>query len=417
VEPLTAITLIATKYGVSALIGALSGNKDFGGLASELVGTLVASEDRLGEQLGTIGRQLEEVLEQRYSTAIAAGQRTLLDAGTAPDPSVRSAELTRARDLFRDAAASARAPLQVAVAERYVTLCAIALGRQDAARTALGLLNRSALEALLGALPLTGPEALNRARTQLSGEGFRLRRADRVEALGRAIVNAAAEVVPLALSLLKESRVLAEGLGHHLAPEPHVELLWLDQAQELARPMRQAEVIIRPVSPGPLQFGPLSVAWGAELLPVAPLTPELPAMEATQDPAAIAQRLDALNVQLEQLARRNQELMRQTEEHVARIERLMRSFPQSFPAPDVTVRIEPALPLPLRLALSAEPVSEWANPDLRSWPVLGHSVLDAGAREAHLTPTAHVPGEPAEYALIVNDSLVFKTCLPETTPR
>jgi hypothetical protein len=81
------------------------------------------------------------------------------------------------------------------------------------------------------------------------------------------------------------------------------------------------------------------------------------------------------------------------------------------------VRIEPALPLPLRLALSAEPVSEWANPDLRSWPVLGHSVLDAGAREAHLTPTAHVPGEPAEYALIVNDSLVFKTCLPETTPR
>jgi hypothetical protein len=192
VEPLTAITLIATKYGVSALIGALSGNKDLGALASELVGTLVASEDRLGERLGTIGRQLEEVLEQRYSTAIAAGQRTLLDAGTTLDPSMRSAELTRARDLFRDAAASARAPLQVAVAERYMVLCAIALGREDAARTALGLLNRSAFEALLGALSLTGPEAVNRARAQVSAAGFRTWREDRIDELSRTIINAAA---------------------------------------------------------------------------------------------------------------------------------------------------------------------------------------------------------------------------------
>jgi hypothetical protein len=403
---LTAITLIATKYGVAALIGALSGNKDLGGLASELVGTLVASEDRLGEQLGTIGRQLEEVLEQRYSTAIAAGQRTLLDAATAPDPSVRNAELTRARDLFRDAAASARAPLQVAVAERYMVLCAIALGRQDAARTALGLLNRSAFEALLGALPLTGPEAFGRARDQLSGEGFRFRREDRVEALGRTIINAASDVVPLAMGLLKESRVLAEGLGHNVAPVPHVEILWLEQAQKYARPMRHVEVIIRPVSAGPLQFGPLSVTWDADLLP----PPPLPVIEATGDPADLGQRLEAMIAQL-------QEMIRQSKESEARFERQRRRWSEPFPTPDVTVRTEPALPLPLRLTLSAEPEAAWAKPDLHSWPVLGRSVLGAGAREAQLTPTAPVPGRPPEYALSVNDALVFKTCLPETTPR
>ncbi|SEP38242.1 hypothetical protein [Amycolatopsis saalfeldensis] len=416
-EPLTAVAMIATKYGVSALIGALSGNQDLSGLASELVGTLVASEDRLGERLGTIGRQLEEVLEQRYSTAIAAGQRTLLDAAATPDPLVRSAELTRARDLFRDAAASARTPLQVAVAERYVVLCAIALGREDAARTALGLLDKSALEALLGALPLAGPEALDLARTQLARSGragSRFRREERADELAATIVDTAAGAVQLALSLFKESRALAEALGYRPAPEPDVDLVWFEQARQYARPIRTAQVLVQPVSPGLLRFGPLSVIWddgpppitpAAPIAPIAPLPP-LPPMEDPNDPAELARRIEANNARILELSARIQETQAgidRIQETQAGIERLMREFFQPFPTPGVTVRAEPALSLPLRLALPAE-----------------HIVLDAGAREARLGPAAHgasTPGQFAEYALRVNETLVFKTCLAGTTPR
>ncbi|MEV6626293.1 hypothetical protein AB0M71_35805, partial [Amycolatopsis sp. NPDC051114] len=92
-EPLTAIVTIAAKYGASQLIRALTGNDELSGLASELLGELVASEDRLSEQLAGIGRQLEELLDQRYTIALRAGQRALRDASTAPEPNSRAAEL------------------------------------------------------------------------------------------------------------------------------------------------------------------------------------------------------------------------------------------------------------------------------------------------------------------------------------
>jgi hypothetical protein len=149
------------------------------------------------------------------------------------------------------------------------------------------------------------------------------------------------------------------------------------------------------------------VTWDADLLPP---PPPLPVIKAPGDPADLGQRLEAMIAEL-------QETIRQSKESEARYERQRRRWSEPVRTPDVTVRTEPALPLPLHLTLSAEPVSAWAKPDFHSWPVLGRSALDAGAREAQLTPTADVPGEPAEYALIVNDSLVFKTCLPETTPR
>ena len=49
----------------------------------------------------------------------------------------------RARDLFREAGASARSPLQVAMAERYLVLRAIGLGRPEAGLVAWRLLTRS----------------------------------------------------------------------------------------------------------------------------------------------------------------------------------------------------------------------------------------------------------------------------------
>jgi hypothetical protein len=282
VEPLTAIATIAAKYGASQLIRALTGNDELSGLASELLGELVASEDRLSEQLAGIGRQLEELLDQRYTIALRAGQRALRDASTAPEPNSRAAELARARDLFREAAAaaSAKSPLQIAVAERYVALCSLSAGRSDAVPAALSTLNDAAFRALTEALPLFGPKAYEKARNQLprsSRLGLRGRREERIDELGSDLVDAVDGVVDLSLNLLAESEALARGLGQDLGPETDVDLLLPAGYEDDERLARTAQVVVRPTAPGPLRFGPLTVAFG-EIKPVpggpSPAAPE-----------------------------------------------------------------------------------------------------------------------------------------------
>lgn len=263
-EPLTAITMIAAKYGVSGVIGALTGNPELGSLAAELVGALSASEDRLAEKLAGIEGRLDQVLEQRYSAALGAGLRTLLDAGATTGPRARADELGRARDLFRDAGASARTPLQVAVAERYLVLCALALGRPEVARTALGLLHKSAFEALVAAMPLVGPEVYERARERLAQSGRRVprsRREERLTELSEEILDAASEVSDLALGLLAEARDLAGALGAGRVPEPVVDFLEPEEAGADDRLVTTGRLEIRPSGPGPIRFGPLSVSW------------------------------------------------------------------------------------------------------------------------------------------------------------
>ncbi|HWD05423.1 MAG TPA: hypothetical protein VG674_23525 [Amycolatopsis sp.] len=283
-EPLTAIAAIAAKYGASQLVRALTGNDGLSGLASELLGALVASEDRLSEQLAGIGRQLEELLDQRYTVALAAGQRALRDASTAPEPSSRAAEMARARDLFREAAAaaSAKAPLQIAVAERYVALCSLAAGRPDAVPAALSTVNDAAFRALIEALPLFGPKAYEKARTQLprSGRlGLRGRREDRIDELGSDLVDAVDGVVDLALNLLAESEALAYGLGHDFGADVDVDLVLPAGYEDDERLTRTAQVVLRPLGSGPMRFGPLTVAFG-EVKPVpgrpSPAAPEHP---------------------------------------------------------------------------------------------------------------------------------------------
>lgn len=266
-EPLTAIATIAAKYGASQLVRALTGNDELSGLASELLGELVASENRLSEQLAGIGRQLEELLDQRYTVALAAGQRALRDAGTAPEPNSRAAELARARDLFREAAAAAsvKSPLQIAVAERYVALCSLSGGRPDAVPAALSTLNDAAFRALTEALPLFGPKAYEKARNQLprsSRLGLRGRREERIDELGSDLVDAVDEVVDLSLNLLAESEALARGLGQDLGPDTDVDLLLPPGYEDDERLTRTAQVVVRPTEPGPLRFGPLTIAFG-----------------------------------------------------------------------------------------------------------------------------------------------------------
>ncbi|MBB1158175.1 MULTISPECIES: hypothetical protein [Amycolatopsis] len=263
-EPLTAIATIAAKYGASQLIRALTGNDELSGLASELLGELVASEDRLSEQLAGIDRQLEELLDQRYTIALGAGQRALRDASTAPEPTSRAAELARARDLFREAAAaaSAKSPLQIAVAERYVALCSLSAGRPDTVPAALDTVNEAAFRALTEALPLFGPRAYEKAREQVPRLGLRGRREERIDTLGSDIVDAVDGVVDLALNLLAESEALARGLGQDLGPEIDVDLLLPAGYEDDDRLASTAQVVVRPTGPGPLRFGPLTVAFG-----------------------------------------------------------------------------------------------------------------------------------------------------------
>jgi len=355
VEPLTAIAMIAAKYGVSQVVGALAGKDDLGDLASELLGALVASEDQLSEQLAGIGRQLDEVLEQRYSATLGAGLRTLLDAGTATDPHVRAAELTRARDQFRDAGAAARSPIQIAVAERYVALCAIALGRADAARTALGLLDKAAFEALIDALPLVGPKAYDRAREQLR---FGSRRKDRIEEQGSEILDAAAHVLTFALDLFEESRTLAEGLGER-RQDPDVEVLWLDGFEDDERPARAAQVLVRPAGPGPVRFGPLSVAWGD-------IRFRLP--DGPPPPAISREEL------MEQLSASSPAAKRMSPGLFDELHRSMSEPPAGVLDLDLTVRAEPALSRPLALTV-------WSKPEEGDWTVVGNRLLQPGQPE------------------------------------
>lgn len=289
-EPLTAIATIAAKYGTSQLIRALTGNDELSGLASELLGELVASEDRLSEQLAGIGRQLEELLDQRYTVALGAGQRALRDASTAPEPRSRAAELARARDLFREAAAaaSARSPLQIAVAERYVALCSLSAGRPDAVPAALNTLNDAAFRALTEALPLFGPKAYEKARDQLprsSRLGLRGRREERIDELGSDLVDAVDDVVDLSLNLLAESEALARGLGQDLGPETDVDLILPPGYEHDERLTRTAQVVVRPIEPGPLRFGPLTVAFGE--IKLAPGRPALAVPEQSGTAAAV----------------------------------------------------------------------------------------------------------------------------------
>ena len=131
VEPISALLVIAGSHGAVALVKSLTGVDELGQLSGELVQALTASESRIDERLDRIESGLDELLEQSYGVAVRRGVRYLLDA-TGSDGTVRERDLDRARDAFVEATAAARSPLQQGVAERYLLLTLLGLGRQDA---------------------------------------------------------------------------------------------------------------------------------------------------------------------------------------------------------------------------------------------------------------------------------------------
>jgi hypothetical protein len=336
VEPLTAISVIAAKYGVSAVIGALTGNEGLGGLGSELMGALMESEDRIAEQLDGISRKLDRILVQRYATALGAGQRMLLDASTAADPQIRVAEMSRARDLFLEASAAALSPLQLAVAERYVALCYIALGRREAAATALKSMDRAAAEAMLDAAAEAGPPAYERARKQLgwSGRvGSRSRRDDLLEDQADDIILAALREAELAEELFRESRTLAQGLGLPLAPLPHKEELPPEPAfdDDGPDPLRKTKVqlVLRPAAPGPVQYGAITVTWRKVL--IQPTEPSSSGKSSASMSEA-RQYLESRSISMDQV----------DGEFLRRLRRRLHQPSVAWLEVDVTIKIEPA---------------------------------------------------------------------------
>jgi hypothetical protein len=218
-RPLTGIILLAAQYGVRQILLALTGNPQMADLAREIFGQLSASEDRLISHLTRIEAQLEQVLAQPYGTAIGAGQRSLLDVIATNDSKARRKDLKRARDRFVDARGAARSQLQVAIAERYLLLCAIALNRPDAAKLALGQLNRAATTAALevgdaisNAYGMARHDLEQRGEARGFGKGRRL-----TERTGE-IRRGANEAVQLVGNLLSEAGVIGQMYGQTQPP-------------------------------------------------------------------------------------------------------------------------------------------------------------------------------------------------------
>jgi hypothetical protein len=277
VEPLTAAAAIAAKHGIKKLVDALTGDQGVGDLAAELFESRLASEDRLDRRLAAIEHRFGEVLEQPYATAMRTGLRTLLDAGTAMDRD-RADEFKRARDLFR-AASAAGSGLQVAVAERYVVLCALELGRPDAVRNALHRLEHHALTALLEACERSGfPARRMTAQLQAEQELGPAAKPGRLDARIRELVppiqEADVAVNRIAGRLLQEAAVFAEALDIARAPE----FRWLAPLEhpeppddpQVRRLLDIGQWEVRPTGPGPIRVGPLSVEWHPRLREVLP---------------------------------------------------------------------------------------------------------------------------------------------------
>ena len=220
-EPLTALLGLVAAHGASIIVKSLSGNEALGSLSGELVKKLAETESRIEEQLAGIESTLDELLEQRYAVALGSGVRFMLDAIPATG-ATRAHDLDRARAAFVEASAAARSTLQQAVAERYLLLCALALGRAELVPTILGKVESLALAAALEAMVLT-ERSRDAAAALLRKDGVAPRRFgggdQRIEAQKR-VKAAALETVDLSARMIAEAAVLGPlfGLPAGLAP-------------------------------------------------------------------------------------------------------------------------------------------------------------------------------------------------------
>ncbi|MGV9362052.1 hypothetical protein [Amycolatopsis sp. NPDC003731] len=290
VEGLTAIALLVGRYGAQQVVGALTGQQELGTLASELFGALATSENRLSSQLAEVERRLadieqrlDEVLEQRYEHGITAGLRKLLTVAMTTDSRLRADELIGACERFEDAAAAARTLLQTAAAERYVMVCALGLGRLDAALAAWGQLNAALTiaaidyaDAVRESYKIAKQRLVDRGEdrgAKYAGQGdFRGRHYEkRAKAEEQRVRDDAAQAIGLVGRLLDESAALGMAVGHPQPPR----ITWRIQPRKTLLTHVSGSVfpswvhlgghetrwLVEPVGPGPARFGALLVSW------------------------------------------------------------------------------------------------------------------------------------------------------------
>jgi hypothetical protein len=127
-EVVTALVVLAAQHGTSALVQAIGGDSASSSLAGEIVKAIADSESRIGERLSVIETKIDALREQPFAIAFGRGTRHLLHAMRAND----RARIMDLEDPYRalvEAVAAAPGPLHEAVAQRYLLLSLIALGR------------------------------------------------------------------------------------------------------------------------------------------------------------------------------------------------------------------------------------------------------------------------------------------------
>jgi hypothetical protein len=189
-----------------------------------LVRALAASESHIDERLDRIENSLDELLEQAYSVALRRGVRYLLDA-TAGHGLTREQDLGRARDAFVDATAAARGPLQQAVAERYLLLVLLGLGRWDAAPASLARVEEHATANAFDALRTSehSDDATNALMRRDTGVLGRLAGGDRRRQSRYQVKQPALDSIGMSARLLAEMALMRQTLDLPPVTAPPVE--------------------------------------------------------------------------------------------------------------------------------------------------------------------------------------------------
>lgn len=223
-EPISALLVIAGSHGAAALVKSLTGVDELGQLSGELVRALTASESRIDERLDRIESSLDDLLDQSYGVAVRRGLRYLLDA-TGSRGEARAHDLDRARDAFVEATAAARGPLQQAVAERYLLLVLLGLGRRDAVPASLARVEEYATANAFDALRTSelSQDATAALLRREGGAGSGRVGEDRLRQARKEVKRAAVDSIGMTARLLAEMALMRPALGLPEVSAPPVE--------------------------------------------------------------------------------------------------------------------------------------------------------------------------------------------------
>jgi hypothetical protein len=258
-ELFSALLLIVGAHGVSALVSALSGSQELGGLSKDLFDALAKSETNIDERLSQIGRRLDELLAKPYKDALARGMRRIEDLSEAKRG--RAELMNEAWKAFDEASVAAEgSPFQQAIAERYVLLMLLAMDRKDLAKVSLTRMEKAATAAAFEAMALT---EWSREYYKKLLDGVDVFSISDDPGSTRDAWEAALESIGMCGRLLGEAAALAPELGlpPRVAPPKQVSAAGRLERRPDPRPVRAAtRLVSRFEKPrrGPVDYWPIS---------------------------------------------------------------------------------------------------------------------------------------------------------------